>query len=212
MTERTIISKMTFYDIVTLIVPSSFVCYVYQWIPLVVDGSWIVYVAQFGIIMMLGFILKSISTWWGGLWFRNNTDIIKEEREKATNIGGENKGCPILNILLFDPLKYILSFIMVFAYSEDHGELQGYYKKYETAYNNSYSCKRIEVLESHVAFLQTWILALMISLFGTLKSACMCDDSVSIEWNPCITILLCYVCIAIMLYTQRTIYRLVFEA
>ena len=212
MVEKTIIGKMTFYDIVTLIVPSSLVCYVHKWIPLVHDGSWIVYVAQFGIIMMIGFILKGISTWFGGLWFRNNTDIIKEEREKYENIGGENKGCPILNILLFDPLKYILSFIMFFVYAEDFGERKEYMNKYNKAYNDIYSGKRIETLESHVAFLQTWILALLICMFGDMKCACMCDDKIINEWSPCILLLLCYVCIVIMLYIQRTVYRLVFEA
>lgn len=208
-----IIEKMTFYDIVTLIVPSSFVCYAYKWIPLVEDGSWIVYVAHFGIIMMLGFILKGISAWWGGLWFRNNTDIIKEERGKSANIAGENKGCPILNILIFDPLKYILSFIMFFAYSEDYGEWKNYNDMYTKAYKDVYSGKRIETLESHVAFLQTWILALFISLFANFNSACMCnDDIITNDWSPCILLFMCYICIVLMLYTQRTIYRLVFEA
>ena len=212
MAAKTIIGRMTFYDIVTLVVPSAFVCCAYNFIPLVKDGSWIVYVAQFGIIMMLGFILKGISAWFGGLWFRSNTDIIKEEREKVANVGGKNKGCPILNILFFDPLKYVLSFIMFFAYSEDPGEWKDYSKKYTKAYKDVYSGKRIETLESHVAFLQTWILALFISLFANIKSACMCGDKLIYVWSPCIVLLLCYVCIAIMLYTQRTIYRLVFEA
>ena len=212
MVEKAIIGRMTFYDIVTLIVPSSLMCYVYQWIPLVEDGSWIVYVAQFGIIMMLGFVLKSISSWWGGLWLRNNTDIIKEERKKYANIGDENKGCPILNIMLFDPLKYILSFIMYFAYSEDYGEHKDYIEKYTKAYQDGYSGKRIETLESHVAFLQTWILALFICMFGNMKCTCMSDDEIINEWSPCILLLLCYVCIVIMLYTQRTVYRLVFES
>lgn len=212
MEEGTIISKMTFYDIVTLIVPSSLVCYVYNLIPLVKDGSWIVYAAQFGIIMMFGFILKRISAWWGGLWFRNNTDVIKEEREKYVNIGGENSICPILSVLFFDPLKYILSFIMVFAYAEDSGERKDYLEKYTKAYKDVYSGKRIETLESHVAFLQTWILALFISLFANVRYVCMCDDKIINEWSPCVLLLLCYVCIVTMLYTQRTIYRLVFEA
>ena len=89
MAARSIISKMSFYDIVTLIVPSAMICYAHNWIPVECKESWVVYVAQFGAILILGFMLKSFSSWWGGLWFRNNTDIIKQERLKAENIGGE---------------------------------------------------------------------------------------------------------------------------
>ena len=40
MAEKAIIGKMTFYDIVTLVVPSAFVCYAYNIFPLGKDGSW----------------------------------------------------------------------------------------------------------------------------------------------------------------------------
>ena len=34
MAARSIVSKMSFYDIVTLIVPSAMVCYAYNWVPI----------------------------------------------------------------------------------------------------------------------------------------------------------------------------------
>lgn len=211
MAARSIISKMSFYDIVTLIVPSAMVCYAYNWVPIECKTSWVVYVAQFGMILIIGFIMKSISSWWGGLWFRNNTDIIKQERLKVENIGGENKSCGFLDILFFDPLKYICSIVMFFCYSADTPELTDYYGKYDKAYESSYSGKRIDILESHVAFLQTVILALFICMFGNIYSGCICECEPKFSWTPCGIPLICYVCIIIMLNTQRTIYRIVFE-
>lgn len=199
---------MTFYDIVTLIVPSSLVCYAYG-LSTINDGDpWFAYVAQFGLLMMLGLFLKTIGGFWGKLWFRNNTDIIKQERILSQNVGGEIVSCSFLNLFIFDPLKYICSIVMYFCYSEDSHELKEYYDKYIKAYDNSYSGKRIEILESHVAFLQTWILALIICMFSNINS-CNCDTKSG--WSACILMLLCYLCIVIMLNTQRTIYRIVFE-
>lgn len=199
---------MTFYDIVTLIVPSSLVCYAYGLLTINDGDPWFAYVAQFGLIMMFGFFLKSISNLWGKLWFRNNTDIIKQERILSQNTGGEIVSCRFLNLFIFDPLKYICCIVMYFCYSEDSHELKEYYDKYIKAYDNSYSGKRIEILESHVAFLQTWILALIICMFSNINS-CNCDTKSG--WSVCILMLLCYLCIVIMLNTQRTIYRIVFE-
>jgi len=211
MAARSIISKMSFYDIVTLVVPSAVVCYAHNWVPIECKASWVVYVAQFGIIIIFGFILKSISSWWGGMWFRNNTDVIKQERLKVENIGGENKSCGFLDILIFDPLKYICSPVMYFCYSADSHELLDYYNKYDKAYEKSYAGKRIDILESHVAFLQTAILALFICIFGKMYSSCISECSSMFSWKPCIVLAVCYVCIIIMLNIQRTIYRIVFE-
>lgn len=211
MAARSIISKMSFYDIVTLIVPSAMICYAHNWIPVECKESWVVYVAQFGAILILGFMLKSFSSWWGGLWFRNNTDIIKQERLKAENIGGENKSCGFLDVLIFDPLKYICSPVMCLCYSADSHELNDYYEKYDIAYDKSYSGKRIDILEGHVAFLQTAVLALIICMSGNTYSSCTCECGARFSWTACEILLVCYVCIVIMLYIQRTIYRIVFE-
>jgi hypothetical protein len=211
MATKSIISKMPLYDIVTLVIPSAMVCYAHNWIPVECKVSWVVYVAQFGAILIFGFILKSISNWWGSLWFRNNTDVIKQERLKVENIGGENKSCRFLDILIFDPLKYICSIVMYFCYSADSHELLDYYEKYEEAYEKSYSGKRIDILESHVAFLQTTILALFICIFGNMYSSCICECGSRFAWEPCVVLAVCYMCVVIMLNIQRTIYRIVFE-
>lgn len=202
---------MPFYDIVTLVIPSAMMCYANNWVPIEGKASWMVYVAQFGIILIFGFFLKSISSWWGGLWFRNNTDIIKQERLKVENIGGENKSCGFLDILIFDPLKYICSLVMYFCYSADTHELMDYYDKYDKAYIKLYSGKRIDILESHVAFLQTATFALLICMFGHMSSGCLCGCEHKFSWTPCCILLLCYICIVIMLNIQRNIYRIVFE-
>ena len=210
MTANTIMSKMTFYDIVTLIVPSSLVCYACDLLTIKVGDPWYAYVAQFGVVMMLGLFLKCVSSFWGRLWLRNNTDIIKQERILSQNVGGEIVSCSFLNLFIFDPLKYICSIVMYFCYSEDSHELKEYYIKYTKAYDNSYSGKRIEILESHVAFLQTWILALIICMFGNNINFCNCETKSTC--SVCILMLLSYICILIMLHIQRKIYRMVFES
>lgn len=210
MAAKTIINKMTFYDIVTLVIPSATMCYTHNWIPISCSDSWVFYIVQFGIIMMFGFILKAISSWWGKLWFRNNTDIIKQERQRMENVGEGDRSCRFLDILVFDPLKYICSIIMFFCYSEDSHELKEYYDKYDIAYERLYSGKRIDILESHVAFLQTWIFALIISMFGDVSKMYPCQEHFHF-WTPCALLLLGYICIIIMLSTQRNIYRIVFE-
>ena len=201
MVEKTIINKMSFYDIVTLVVPSALVWSAWDAPSIQCSSIWITFVAQFGAVLMLGFILKGVSYWWGGLWFRNNTDMIKREQIRITNIGGENIGCRILNNYIFEPLGYIISPITHFMYQEDTQLLGNYYNQYTTAYKEEYYCKRIETLESHVAFLQTWTLAIFIYMIKT--------------WNTCehvwLFIATMYACIIAMLSIQKKIYDLVLE-
>ncbi len=198
MTEGTIINKMTFYDIVTLIVPSALVCYDYNWKPLGEIGSWEGYIAQFGVLLMVGLLLKSIGVLWSNFWFRNNTDIILEEKAKATNIGGENISCGFIDIIFADPMKFILGPIMKCFYKQDNDIIRLYYNQYEIAYAQAYYGKRIEILESHVAFLQTWIIALVVLCFEKPEYLC------------CI-VMACYVSIIIMLSVQRKIYNMIWE-
>ena len=200
--ERTIINKMSFYDIVTLVVPSALVCYAWEMPQIPCSSNWTTYVAQFGVVMMIGFILKGISTWWGSLWFRNNTDIIKREQIRVTNIGGENIGCRFLNIFVFEPFGYIVSPLTHFMYQEDSQLLKNYYDQYATANKDDYCCKRIETLESHVAFLQTWVLAVVIYMF---KACNTCTE----YW---LAIGAGYACILAMLSIQKKIYDLVLES
>lgn len=199
MAEKAIIRKMTFYDVVTLIVPSALVCYEYNWKPMGSVNTWEGYIAQLGVLLMVGLLLKSVGALWSGFWFRNNTDIIKQERQKVTKVGGENQSCGFLDILFFDPVKYILGPITKCFYVQDKRELDNYYDKYENAYTQEYYGKRIDALESHVAFLQTWTVALVVYAFEKSKHIC------------CIVVAY-YVCVVIMLALQRKIYNMIWES
>lgn len=200
MTERTIINKMTFYDIVTLIVPSALVCSAYPLIPQIACSmTWVNYVAQFGMVLMIGLVMKNFGAWWSSFWFRNNTDIIEQERRRIKNIGIDPTKCRFVDVVFFDPLKYICGPIMKGFYTQDPQSLEEYYAKYETAYDQAYYGKRIDALESHVAFLQTWIWAIIICIPSELC-------------HKCCKILVCYVCIIIMLYIQRKIYSMIWES
>ncbi len=199
MAEKAIIGKMTFYDVVTLVVPSALVCYKYSWSPMEQIDSWEYYIAQFGVLLMVGLLLKSVGAFWSSWWFRNNTEIIKQEREEALNIGGDPTQCRWLDIIFFDPLKFICGPLMRIFYMQDRQELSTYYDKYDIAAKQEYYNKRIEILESHVAFLQTWIVALVVFAFETKQHVC------------CI-IVACYVCVVLMLTIQRKIYNMVWEA
>lgn len=192
-------NKMTFYDVVTLVVPSALVCYGYNWCPLGKINTWEGYVAEFGVLLMVGLLMKSVGAWWSGFWFRNNTDIIEQERQKVTNIGGENNACSFLDVIFFDPLKFICGPIMKCFYTKNQNELDNYYDKYEHAYSQEYYGKRIDALESHVAFLQTWIVAL--TVFAIEKRDYIC--CIFVAW---------YICIIIMLAIQRKIYNMIWES
>lgn len=199
MAEKAIIGKMTFYDVVTLIVPSALVCYEYNWRPMGCVNTWEGYIAQFGVLLMVGLLLKSVGALWSSFWFRNNTDIIKQERQKVSLVGGENQSCGLLDILFFDPVKYILGPISRCFYSQDKNELDNYYDKYESAYTQEYYGKRIDAIESQVAFLQTWVVALVVYAFEKPQHIC------------CIVVAY-YVCVVIMLALQRKIYNMIWES
>lgn len=196
--EKPIINKMTFYDVVTLIVPSALVCYSYTWAPIGKPENVLSYVACLGVVLMIGLLLKSVGAWWGGFWFRNNTDIIRQEKIKVGNLGGENISCAFLDTLFFDPIKFLIGPIMKLFYSQDKKELYDYYHKYDIAYAQAYYSKRIEVLESHVAFLQTWIVALLVFFF-------------EISEHKCCVIIAIYVSVILMLAIQRKIYNMIWE-
>ncbi len=198
MTENSIINRMTLYDIFTLIVPSALVFWVYDYPQAKCFDNWIGYIAFFGIILMVGLVLKTIGTWWSSLWWRNNTDIIYEEDEKRFKESNKFPFCAIMHALVCDPIKYITSPIVLLTYNRDDAKLKEYYKQYNKAYENSYYCKRIEILESHVAFLQTWIWALVAIMF----------QSKTYFW--CILGII-YICLVTMLAIQRKIYNMVLE-
>lgn len=206
MTERTIISKMTFYDIVTLVVPSALVCCAWGWSPFSgADMSWLSYVAQFGMLLMIGLLLKSISMWWSGLWFRNQTDMIQTVEENNANLL-EN----VLCTFVCAPVRYIFSPISGWRHKQNEVELKRYYKKYDNAYNDAYSGKRIELLESHVAFLQTWSWALAVCLVGQIgKGHWAWCSSYAWGMNGWLLGLGIYACIVAMVILQKKIYQVV---
>lgn len=211
--NQMVTNKMTFYDIVTLIMPSAWVCYSYDWLKETGKEDWIGYIALFGVLLMLGLFLKAICAWWNGLWFRNNTGIIKQERMRAYGIGGEYGACRWLDILFFDPAKYIVCSLFAFSFPREQKDLLDYYDQYEIAEKDIYYGKRIEILESHVAFLQTWIWALIISLPAYFPCCCGCSCCKNhLDLNIGIIVLACYGCITTMGSIQRKIYKMVWEA
>lgn len=209
MTEGTIISKMTFYDIVTLIVPSAILCCCNGWLPFKEEPSWIGYVALLGVVLMIGLILKGISIAWNAIWFRNNSKMIFDA-ENGTNIF-KDLACSFI----CGPFAYIFSVPFHFIDNKDEGVIDRYYDQYEKAYNNKYSGKRIELLEAQVAFLQSMIWALVFCLVGIflhdplhcpIVKVCLCP----FEWW--VILILIYACIVTMIILQKKVYKVVFES
>lgn len=220
MTEKTIIEKMTFYDVVTLIVPGALVCCAFGFPGIYCPISWLGYVAEFGVVMMIGLLLKTFGAWWSGFWFRNNTDMIREEHLKLANIGSEKMSCEFLDVLFFDPLKFISGPIMRCFYTKDNHEWDEYNSKYDVAYSQPYYEKRIDTVESHVAFLQTWFWALIACLIGHVEYVCqnicqacnVCQGCLVKEWKTSIIIAACYISVVVMIVIQKKIYKMVWEA
>lgn len=198
MSGESIVNKMSLYDILTLIIPSALVCWVYGCPKVECFNNWIGYIALFGIILTVGLVLKGIGAWWSSLWWRNNTDIIQDEDENRLRESNMFPFCAIMHALFCDPLKYITSPVSLLLYHRDDAKLKEYYDRYGKAYKDNYYNRRIEILESHVAFLQTWIWALIVILFQS---------------NGCFwyVIGMLYVCIVTMLAIQRKIYHMVWE-
>ena len=201
-------NKMTFYDLVTLIVPSALVCYVWGYRCVKFPDTWIGYVAEFGFVLLLGIALKSFGAWWGSCWFRNNTDIIKEEEEKQDEGNYKFSFCSFLHTWLCDPIRYMFGpVIKLFIPKEpDRVKLEEYNEKYDKAYKDSYYGHHIEILESHVAFLQTWAWALMVCLVGQMKYF---DCQKIEEWMLPVAI---YLSIVLMLAIQKKIYYMIWES
>lgn len=199
--EKSIINKMSFYDIVTLVVPSALVYWAYGCPCILCFDNWVGYIALFGVLMVLGLVLKSIGAWWASCGFRNNTDIIKEEEDKQFAQEEQFSFCAVLDTFVCGPLKYIVGPIikLFIPIKRDKVILKEYYDLYDKAYVDAYYGKRIEILESHVAFLQTLICALVLIMF----------ESKDCIWN---LIGICYVCIVIMRYIQRKIYYIIWES
>ena len=125
--EKTIASKMTFYDIVTLIVPSALVCYIWkkQLAILFADfilscpcgctsmqNNWLNYLVAFGGLLFIGLIMKSLASWWNGLWFRNNTDMLQPIaiwHEKGIE---RADSCVWMKIWFCEPIQYCFSPLM----------------------------------------------------------------------------------------------------
>lgn len=202
-------NKMTFYDLVTLIVPSALVCYVWYFPNIAFPDSWIGYVAEFGFVLLLGIILKSFGAWWGSCWFRNNTDIIQEEEEKQEEENYKFSFCSFLHTWVCDPIRYMFGPVIKLCMPKepDKVKLDEYYKEYDKAYKDSYYVNRIEVLESHVAFLQTWAWALIVCLVGQMK----CFNN-TMTINISIWGVGLYLSIVLMLAIQRKIYYMIWES
>ncbi len=203
--NKTILEKMTFYDIVTLIVPGALVCCAWDWsIFSRLEPLWFVYVAQFGLLLMIGLLLKGISSLWSSLWFRNNTKMIREAELKEKNLARD-----IICTFVCGPIQYILS--PIFAFDKANRELEDKYNnQYNEAYYNPYSGKRIELLESQVAFLQTWTWALGFCFIGRVLTYFGCKAyNWGIEWW--ILVLGMYACIVTMFILQKKIYQVVWD-
>lgn len=205
---------MTFYDIVTLLVPGVLVCCAWNWTIFSHPDKiwWGTYIAQFGLILMIGLLLKSVNVLWSEWWFRNNTDILLITLNGETNLLKE-LSCD----LICGPLLYIISPISGLIHrlyrNPDEGLLDLYYNKYNSAYYNEYSGKRIEMLESQVAFLQTWSWALafcMVGKIGKMHSWGWCDNY---EWGIDWWILAIgiYACIVAIFILQKKIYQVVWD-
>ena len=208
--EKTIANKMSLYDMLTLIVPSALVFFLYQCPKMQDKECWITYLVQFGFVLMIGILLKSLSVGWNGLWFRNNTDMIRQAQDTPSS--------PFKSALctfICAPIKYSFSYVAAIFYKQDEMELKEYYRKYNIAYNDSYCGKRIEFLESQIAFLQVWMGAMTVCLIGEWSHLC--------KWNwlngyynheildgkyVCIAI---YVSMVAMFILQKKLYRLVHE-
>ena len=201
-------NKMTFYDLVTLIVPSALVCYVWGYPCVKFPDTWIGYVAEFGFVLLLGIALKSFGAWWGSCWFRNNIDIIKEEEGKQDEGNYKFSFCSFLHTWLCDPIRYMFgpTIKLCVPKEPDKAKLEEYNEKYDKAYKDSYYGHRIEILESHVAFLQTWAWALMAWLVGQMKYF-HCQKMEG--WMLPVAI---YLSIVLMLAIQRKIYYMTWES
>ena len=199
--EKSIVNKMSLYDLLTLIVPSALVYWAYGCPCIACFYNWIGYIALFGIILTLGLVLKTIGAWWASCGFRNNTDTIKEEEDKQFEQEESFSFCGVMHTFFCGPLKYIAGPLikLCIPVMRDKAKLKEYYKLYDEAYVNAYYGKRIEILESHVAFLQTMICALVIIMF----------ESKDYIWY---IIGICYACIIVMQFIQRKIYYMVWES
>ena len=208
MTEKAIVNKMSLYDILTLIVPSALVCCAWDFPNVLLPEGWLGYVAKFGFVLLLGLALKSFGAWWGSCWFRNNTEIIREEEEKQVEGNYKFSACTFMHTWVCDPIRYIFSPGLKLCIPEepDRSKLKEYYQQYEKAYNDSYYSKRIDILESHVAFLQTWAWALVACMLCHMK----CINGK--EFGMGLLVLGFYLSIVLMLAIQRKIYYLVWES
>lgn len=200
---------MTFYDIVTLIVPGALVLCANGWFPFINGVSWLSYIALFGTILTLGLVLKSLSIWWSGLWFRNNINMIQ--------IAKDNDPDKLLDFactFFCGPIMYVISpFSAKWFLEKDENLIKLYYDKYEIAYNNTYSGKRIELLECQVAFLQSWSWALGACLITWIFNKCeflmFKHIQISIDWWGLLIAI--YACIVAMFILQKKIYRVVWD-
>lgn len=205
--EKTIANKMSLYDIVTLIVPSALIYCAWDWSLFSnLTISWVCYVAQFGLLLMIGLVLKGVSTEWSGFWFRNNADMIRRAEE------GDNPWKDILCSFVCGPIMYLISPILFHRQNET--ELFYYYKKYELAYNNAYSGKRIEFLENQVAFLQSWSWALAVCLVGEITKDWRFIGDNGYNWDVdwWLFVIGIYACIVVMFILQKKIYKVVWES
>ena len=218
--ETTIASKMTFYDLVTLIVPSALVGYIWRGKLAAlctysvstcpcgctsIENNWLNYLVAFGGLLFIGMIMKLLASWWNGLWFRNNTDMLKpislwHERgiERADS-------CVWMKTWFCEPIQYCFSPLMKWfgVYQEDKSIIYDYYNKYENAFEHPYYSQRINILESHIAFLQVWLLAIVLILVHpSMRNCCMVG----------IGTLSIYIGIRMMISLQKKIYNMVYES
>lgn len=218
--EKTVASKMTFYDLVTLIVPSALVCYIWRdtfALPFLVTTSscscgctsvgnyWLNYLVAFGILLFIGLVFKMVASWWNNLWFRNNTDMIKPIADRHLHGIARADSCVWMKTWFCEPIQYCFSPIMKWfnIYQEDKSAINKYYKAYEYAFEHPYYSPRINILESHIAFLQVWLLTIVIILIHPSMHHCSMVG---------IVILSIYIGIYIMITLQKKIYNMVYES
>lgn len=201
-----IFSKATFYDIITLLFPSAFICCIIAVLfPLdeclmACTNNVIGSVTICSVLMATGLIIKQISV----LVFDeslNSEKSIKEAYErhkdkyKSKCVEGK-KGCDCKEKEM-DYQKYVAAYYKMLLQNEKNP---------------------VEVLEGHVAFLRSWIIAsviaMLIIILDVVVVCCCCVNCCCMRFDLIILGVIFFICILsvpVMYQLQDKIFSIVFE-
>jgi hypothetical protein len=189
-----IFSKATFYDIITLLFPSAFICCIIAVLfPLdeclmACTNNVIGSVTICSVLMATGLIIKQISVW------VFDESLNSEERIKKAYKRHKDK------------------------YKCVEKEMD--YQKYVAAYNKMLLQNEknpVEVLEGHVAFLRSWIIASVIAMLIIILDVvvvCCCVNCCCMRFDLIILGVIFFICILsvpVMYQLQDKIFSIVFE-